>query len=409
MKKVFATLLTATFLLTSCTAVNESTVSSVSETEISSSETTTTVESTALFEKADQYPVFKVVIKGSFLRSEKEYGENIIAGLQEGSEVIVLKEYDFFSLVYTQDGLIGYVDCSNIQPTGEYKDPDIDPSSAKISSRDDAAKALEMDSNVVLPDDTVLNQSYPVTLVRSKDSDYQQKLLPVLLGNDYKKTVDSDDQIQCESTDPSMPYRYVWITKANGNLWFYDAMVTGERGGEYKAPSMNMTPEESLPIAQKKAAEILGEERVAIPSQSYLKHLHISYGDEATYKRATREDYVHMHVFERQTEKGINILDGGTKVRIGVNGISDLVIDCSKYEIKGSVSAKPISLDEALKAAGKICYNNSTKVFYAELVYSNRVSGNDDFNLSWYLVTNKGNYVVDCVLKTAVCDVDTYG
>ena len=57
MKKAFATLLTATFLLTSCTAVNESTVSSVSETEISSSETATTVESTALFEKADQYQV----------------------------------------------------------------------------------------------------------------------------------------------------------------------------------------------------------------------------------------------------------------------------------------------------------------------------------------------------------------
>ena len=116
-----------------------------------------------------------------------------------------------------------------------------------------------------------------------------------------------------------------------------------------------------------------------------------------------------MHVFERKTKNGINILDGGTKVRIGVNGISDLEIDCSKYEINCSASAKPISLEEALKAAGKICYNNSTKVFYAELVYSNRVSGNDDFNLSWYLVTNKGNYVVDCVSKTAVCDMDTYG
>ena len=110
MKKVFATLLTATFLLTSCTAVNESAVSSISETETPSSETATTVETTVLFEKADQYPVYKVVIKGSFLRSEKEYGENIIAGLQEGSEVIVLEEYGLFSLIYTQDGLIGYVD-----------------------------------------------------------------------------------------------------------------------------------------------------------------------------------------------------------------------------------------------------------------------------------------------------------
>lgn len=408
MKKAFATLLTATFLLTSCNAVNESTGSSVSETEISSSETTTTVETTALFEKADQYPVFKVVIKGSFLRSEKEYGENIIAGLQEGSEVIVLKEYDFFSLVYTEDGLIGYVVCSNIQPTGEYKNPDIDPSSAKISSRDDAVKALEMDSNVILPDDTILNQSYPTTLIRSTDSNYQQELLPILLGKDYKMTEDSDDQIQYESTDPSMPNRYVWITKSNGNLWFYDAMVTGERGGEYKAPSMNMTPEESLPIAQKKAAEILGEDRVSLPSQSWIKQLHIGYGDETVYNRATREDYAHVHLFERQTENGINVLDGGIKVRIGVNGISDLYIDCSKYVISGSASAKPISLDEALKAAGMICYNNTTVVLYAELVYSNRVTGNDTFNLSWYLVTNKGNYVVDCVTKTAVCDVYTY-
>ena len=408
MKKAFATLLAATFLLTSCTVVNESTGSSVSETEISSSETATTVESTALFEKADQYPVFKVVIKGSFLRSEKEYGENIIAGLQEGSEVIVLEEYDFFSLVYTQDGLIGYVNCSNIQPTGEYKNLDIDPSSVKISSREDAITALAVDSNAILPDDTILNQSYPTTLIRSTDSNYQQELLPILLGKDYKMTEDSDDQIQYESTDPSMPNRYVWITKSNGNLWFYDSMVTGERGGEYKAPSMNMTPEESLPIAQKKAAEILGEDRVSLPSQSWIKQLHIGYGDETVYNRATREDYAHVHLFERQTENGINVLDGGIKVRIGVNGISDLYIDCSKYVISGSASAKPISLDEALKAAGMICYNNTTVVLYAELVYSNRVTGNDTFNLSWYLVTNKGNYVVDCVTKTAVCDVYTY-
>ena len=405
MKKAFATLLSATLLLTSCTVVNESAVSSVSETETTFSETTTTI---ALFEKADQYPVFKVAIKGSFLRSESEYGENIIASFQEGDEVIVLKEYSFFSLVYTQDGLLGYVDCNNIVPTGEYKNLDIDPSSVKISSREDAITALAVDSNAILPDDTILNQSYPTTLIRSTDSNYQQELLPILLGKDYKMTEDSDDQIQYESTDPSMPNRYVWITKSNVNLWFYDSMVTGERGGEYKAPSMNMTPEESLPIAQKKAAEILGEDRVSLPSQSWIKQLHIGYGDETVYNRATREDYAHIHLFERQTENGINVLDGGIKVRIGVNGISDLYIDCSKYVISGSASAKPISLDEALKAAGMICYNNTTVVLYAELVYSNSVTGNDTFNLSWYLVTNKGNYVVDCVTKTAVCDVYTY-
>ena len=68
------------------------------------------------------------------------------------------------------------------------------------------------------------------------------------------------------------------------------------------------------------------------------------------YNRATREDNAHIHLFERQTENGINVLDGGIKVRIGVNGISDLYIDCSKYVISGSASAKPISLDEDRKS-----------------------------------------------------------
>ena len=32
----------------------------------------------------------------------------------------------------------------------------------------------------------------------------------------------------------------------------------------------------------------------------------------------------------------------------------------------------------------------------------------DEFNLSWYLVTSEGNYVVDCVLRKHVCDSYEY-
>ena len=136
--------------------------------------------------------------------------------------------------------------------------------------------------------------------------------------------------------------------------------------------------------------------------------MHLSFEDQSVYERATREMSSHVHLFERQTDKGINIVDGGTKVVIGRDGISDLVVDCSQYTNNGTAPITPMSLEEALITASRICHNNSTSLVYAEIVYSNRVSGNDNFNLSWYIVTTRGNYVVDCVTKTAVCDVDTY-
>ena len=91
-----------------------------------------------------------------------------------------------------------------------------------------------------------------------------------------------------------------------------------------------------------------------------------------------------------------------------MDGISDLMIDCSNYSNSGSDTIIPITLDEALIIASGICYNNETTVLYAELVYSNWCTENDNFNLSWHIVTNRGNYVVDSVTRTAKCDVYTY-
>ena len=44
----------------------------------------------------------------------------------------------------------------------------------------------------------------------------------------------------------------------------------------------------------------------------------------------------------------------------------------------------------------------------AELVYSNRLTTDDQYNLSWFLITSKGNYVVDCVLNNHICDSYEY-
>lgn len=388
MRKIRTALISVILLMTTaCNAAKETTGSSAF-TAKDNSETPTTVI------VAQDFPLYEVVIKGSYLRSEPEVGYNIITGLDYGSTVVVLKEFSFFSLVYTQDGLYGYVNCSSIEPTGETQRLSIDPESVVVSSPEDVENKISVGPDTVIPDDIVINNSYPATLVRNIDIDFRQKVLTALLGKDYK----SYGSTEYESTDPSIPYRTVRIDEKNGSIWFYDAMVTGDRDGEYQAPKMNMLPDESLPIAQKKAAEIVGVERVAIPSQSWMKYLRVSCSSADEYETAFRETDSHTFVFERQIYDGVFILNGGVKVTIGVNGISEMTIDCSNYEPAGTDVQKPISLDEALKIANKAC-DYSAMLIYADIVYSNYVTGDDRYNLSWYLVTDKGVFVVDCVKK----------
>lgn len=388
MKNVLAIVLSAALLLTTaCDVSNESIDSIGFTTEFSTDNPATgTVD--------QDFPIYKVVIKGEYLRSEPEVGYNVITGLDYGSTVVVLKELSFFSLVYTQDGLYGYVNCSSIEPTGETQRLSINPESVVVSSPEDVENKISVGPDTVIPDDAVINNRYPATLVRTVDREFRQKMLTALLGKNYK----SYGSTEYESTDPSIPYRTVRIDEKNGSIWFYDAMVTGERDGEYQAPKMNMLPEESLPIAQKKAAEIVGAERVAIPSQSWMKYLRASCSSAAEYETAFRETDSHTFVFERQIYDGVYILNGGVKVTIGVNGISEMTIDCSNYEPAGTDVQKPISLDEALKIANKAC-DYSAVLIYADIVYSNYVTGDDRYNLSWYLVTDKGVFVVDCVKK----------
>ena len=60
-------------------------------------------------------------------------------------------------------------------------------------------------------------------------------------------------------------------------------------------------------------------------------------------------------------------------------------------------------LDDAIRLADA-AYESPTILLYAQLVYSNWLTGSDEYNLSWYLVTSQGDYVVDCVLGKCMCD-----
>ena len=64
-------------------------------------------------------------------------------------------------------------------------------------------------------------------------------------------------------------------------------------------------------------------------------------------------------------------------------------------------------LNEAITMANST-RESDTVLYYAGLIYSNWLSENDDYNLCWYLLTSKGNYVVDCVLKKHMCDSYEY-
>lgn len=91
---------------------------------------------------------------------------------------------------------------------------------------------------------------------------------------------------------------------------------------------------------------------------------------------------------------------------VGVDGLSFVDIGWHDYTASAETIC-PMSLSEALKMA------NSTReapctLLYAGLVYSNRLTGNDTQNLSWLLLTDRGTYIVDCVLRKHQCDSYEY-
>lgn len=74
-----------------------------------------------------------------------------------------------------------------------------------------------------------------------------------------------------------------------------------------------------------------------------------------------------------------------------------------EYRIETETQIELMPLDEALSMANRTRKSEAV-LLYAAPVYSNWLTGDDRFNLSWLLVMNKGDYIVDCVLKEHKCD-----
>lgn len=362
---------------------------------------------------AETYPVYKVTVRPAWLFSKADYSaEDIIRTVPMDSLVLVAEKSERVSLVYTKEGLFGYMNSDYIQPTGKEYTVDFAITPDKISENEDRMREMRListDPYAVLPDTETLQRTYPATLVQGRQAYDLDGLLNTLLGEGYirQERTSGFAEDAYESRDSEKPYRYIHVYDDTGELSYYDSMVSGERDGEYQPPRMNMPKSESEEICRALLKDVL-------PSD-WLAHRGVAWGTrerwggedrwltDAEYKKSILNTDVHWFEFEHWTEDGIAIYGDRILAAVGVNGLDRIMMNWHEYRIETETQIELMPLDEALSMANRTRKSEAV-LLYAAPVYSNWLTGDDRFNLSWLLVMNKGDYIVDCVLKEHKCD-----
>lgn len=274
-------------------------------------------------------------------------------------------------------------------------------------------QCITVDLHAILPTETETVVELPATVIRKELAYDEKALLTLLLGENYehKQRGEYDYTDDYVSRAADKQERCVLIDIKTGSFSHHDGMVADEREDGYVPPLMKMTQEESLALCR----ALLGD---VFPNE-WLKHIGIertlldrwnseeeSWMTEGEYSAFLRSDVVHYHLFEHRIDNGVKILDDELLAAVCANGLSMFEINWL-FEVPNANYIIPMSLEEAISMA------NSTRLgpavlLGAELVYSNRLTTNDQYNLSWFLITSNGNYVVDCVLNKHKCDSYEY-
>lgn len=362
---------------------------------------------------AETYPVYKVTVRPAWLFSKADYSaEDIIRTVPMDSLVLVAEKSERVSLVYTKDGLFGYMNSDYIQPTGKEYTVDFAITPDKISENEDRMREMRListDPYAVLPDTETLQRTYPATLVQGRQAYDLDGLLNTLLGEGYirQERTSGFAEDAYESRDSEKPYRYIHVYDDTGELSYYDSMVSGERGGEYQPPRMNMPKSESEEICRALLKDVLPSDWLAHRGVAWDTRERWGGEDrwltDAEYKKSILNTDVHWFEFEHWTEDGIAIYGDRILAAVGVNGLDRIMMNWHEYRIETETQIELMPLDEALSMANRTRKSEAV-LLYAAPVYSNWLTGDDRFNLSWLLVTNKGDYIVDCVLKEHKCD-----
>ncbi|MBQ4158092.1 MAG: hypothetical protein IJD86_08140 [Clostridia bacterium] len=359
------------------------------------------------------YPVYKVDGRPALLYPSSEWRpmDEVICGLDAGTKVIASLDANDMLLVSTKDGICGWMMKGLLKFTGEYASVDYVLNEDRVSKREDVhISYITIDEKAVLREDI---GTYPKTMHKGERAHDVNALLKSLLGENYvqkprSEWSNSTEYVSNDSVEP-------WETKSvhiydDGEFWFYDPSVSSERGAEYQPPMMNMLPEESVLILKGLLSQYFTNGETDRVGKARLIQERWSYADrwmtDEEYRKYMYDRDLHYFNFEHVSPSGLSILGDSISASVGVNGLNGFDLSWHNF-MESSESIAPISLEEAVSMANSTRMAKAT-LLYADLVYSNWVTENEEYNLSWYLVTDQGSYVVDCVELKHKCDSYEY-
>lgn len=274
--------------------------------------------------------------------------------------------------------------------------------------------------NAALPDAAQLKAFYPASLTLGEQTYDLPYLLNTLLGEGYhlmeRNQHDHADEYRSAEGEEPWEHRTVriydeeWARTLGASFSYSNPWVTGERGGEYEAPAMNMLPDESLFLCRSLLNGVVPTEWLNHVNETRWICDRWDYSDrwmtDEEYKAFCYERKSHYITFDHLTDAGLPIQGDMVFANVGVDGLSFVDISWREYT-ESSELTSPLSLEEALTMA------NSTReapctLLCARLVYSSWLTEDDTCNLSWQLFTDAGTYIVDCVQKKHMCDSYEY-
>ena len=224
---------------------------------------------------------------------------------------------------------------------------------------------------------------------------------------------DGSDNVTYRSIGGEQPweYKHAALDLENGEFWYYNPMITGERGAEYNALSMNILPSESIVVTRAMLEGVIDPQWLATQDPSQIAAMRWDYAtdrwmSDSEYEKEYKLQSSHSFRFAHLSDDGIPVQNEIVMAHTGIDGLAGLTVQWHDLSYSDE-SVLPVSLNEAITMANST-RESDTVLYYGGLIYSNWLSNDEDYNLCWYLLTSKGNYVVDCVLKKHMCDSYEY-
>lgn len=289
-----------------------------------------------------------------------------------------------------------------------------------ISVHADELEWITVADNAVLPDEAVYLTAYPASITLGEQMYDLPTMLDTLLGEGWyqeeRTEWDYCDTYRSADGDEPWEWRTVRVYDESNiglgskELDYYNPWITGERGGEYQPPNMDMMPDESELLCRALLDGIVPEEWLTYCNPLRNIRDRWDYSDrwmtDKEYAEYCKNQKRHYVTFNAVTQAGIPVLSERVMAIIGVDGLSGLTLNWHEFTESEDMIV-PMPLSEALQLANSTRSAHCT-LLYAGLFYSNWLTKDDTHNLCWYLATDAGNYVVDCVLNKHMCDSYEY-